>query len=138
MKMIDKAIMASLTRNAAVNLVIGNMPLFADNESFVADLATCLAKGKDAKWCGTDTATELLKSAQRENAVDIQTAMEKALLYSMLNPGCAFEHSELFFLAIERMAAEPDSDRAAIWLTVAASMLPAILINNNTCGDMPF
>jgi len=64
--------------------------------------------------------------------------MEKALLYSTLNPGCALEYSELFFLAIERIAAEPDSDRAAIWLTVAASMLPAILIDNDACGDMPF
>ena len=138
MNAIDNAIVASLTMNRELNRIIASMPAIADNPEFVSKLAAALVKdnGITAKWKGTDAAVMLLKSARATDNAGVHNAMQKTYLYSTLNPLCGFDHSELFVLAVERLAAEPDSAHAPIWLSVAATMLRTVLIDNDC--ELPF
>ena len=138
MKIIDSAIMASLTMNRDLNRILAGMPAIVDDPDFVSKLATGLTKENTVpvKWRGTDDATKLLKSMRVADGAGIQTAMEKAYLYATLNPLACFDNSELFVLAVERLAAEPDSEHAPIWLSVAATMLRTLLINDDC--ELPF
>ena len=122
MNAIDSAIMASLTRNESLNGIIANMPGIADNETFVETIAADFIKKNNPEiWNCSESAGEMIKAFRAKPGFN--SALRKAYLFAKLVGCCQFDYSELALLAIDRMAAEPDGDHAALWLNIAAAML---------------
>ena len=122
MNAIDSAIMANLTRNKSLNSIIANMPGIADNETFVETVAAGFAEKNNPEiWNCSESAVEMIKSFRTKPGFN--SALRKAFLFAKTANCCQFSSSELALLAIDRLAAEPDGDHAALWLNIAAAML---------------
>ncbi len=122
MNAIDSAIMANLTRNESLNGIIANMPGIADNDTFVETIAADFAKKYNPEiWNCSEPAVEMIKSFRTKPGFN--SALRKAFLFAKTANYCQFNRSELALLAIDRMAAEPNGDHAALWLNIAATML---------------
>ena len=138
MNPIDSAIMANLTRNDSLNGIVANMPGIADNETFVETIAADFAKKNSAIWNFSDRAGEMMKEFRAKPGFN--SAVRKAYLFTQVTECCQFNTSELALLAIDRMAAEPDGNHAALWLNIAAAMLLETMPGaiNTPDSDMPF
>ena len=139
MNAIDNAIMATLTRNDSLNGIIANMPGIADNENFVETLAADFAKTNSTVWNCSESAGEMIKAFRAKPGFN--SALRKAYLFATLIDCCQFNYSELALLAVDRMAAEPDGEHAALWLNIAAAMLLETVpggASNMPDSEMPF
>jgi hypothetical protein len=134
MNAIDSAIMASLTRNESLNGIIANMPGIADNDTFVETIAADFVKKNIGQWVCSDVAKALIKEFRTKPG--FKSAFLKAYLFTKMVDCCQFDYSGLAVLAIDRMAAEPDSEHAALWLNTAAAMLLETLLGDSDMPDL--
>ena len=138
MNAIDSAIMASLTCSNTLNGIISNTPELANDRRFIEVLLSKMPSKETIEWNGGPRSRELVASIA--NKPGITLAMQKARLFSMLNREYEIDPALSFFLAIERMAAEPDGENADIWLRIAAVSMPLINTESVDCEpcEMPF